>query len=547
MNTSNDGVVRYERPTVYHTLNKEILGRMERNDPSIAGLKIGENMDLMEGVDRVVGECTVLRHLKIELHQSPNDRQCFWYHDFFRGLSRNRSIESLTLVLAYVGASKDIFCNIFHILAPFFEYNRNLRYIHMGGQTHIFKYFASMLSKSNMNCQVQHFSQTLYDGASDEDHAKLISSLNSMPFMSELHLSSSRLGKPGYIELANLLNKWSSKIQYLHMDLEIANECAAILSNALIANNKLIELSLSSNHQVTTASWRTIFKVFLHPTCTLKRLSLQFNHFDDEEVICLGNALAVNRTLKYLDLGFNADITSRGWQGFAKCLRNCDWALEELDFSNCWIDDDGAAAIVNALVGNLSIKKLILDNVSQITSAGWKLIFIVLLNNVPTLEDLVTTIEQEDDPDYIDWMTNMDWTIISRALCDDSNINATYTSNHSFHTIRGTDCDMIDELLPEEILSQLLMNRNEKNKTKVARQKILKQHFSEGNTNIHKFHRMQLTSLPFALEWIGRDKCELSLMYSVVRELPTLFHVSDQEQGQRAKKQRTMSNQRCRD
>ena len=453
MIASNDGVDRYEIPTIdYHTLDEDILGRMERNNPSIAGLTIDDNVDMIEGADRVIGECTVLRHLKIQLRQSPNDMQCVWFHEIFRGLSRNRSIESLTLELLYVGAgaSPDIFHNIFNILAPFFEYNRHLRYIEVLGYTCIFNSFATMMSKSNMNCQVQHFSQVQCFSqvlqTSDEDQAKLINSLNNMPNLSELELSScSRLEKPGCIELANLLNKCSSKIQYLHMEQEIANECAAILSNALITNNKLIELSLSANYEFTTASWLSLFKVFSHPTCALKRLRLDSNGIADEELICLGDALAVNRTLKCLGIGGSLSITTRGWQGFAKCLRNRDWALEELDLSWSVMDDDGAAAIVNALVGNnLSIKKLDLDDIPQITSAGWKFIFIVLLNNVPTLEDLVTTIEQFDleqgdlDPDYIDWMTTMDWTILSRALCDDSSINATHTSNHSFHTIRGT-------------------------------------------------------------------------------------------------------------
>jgi hypothetical protein len=543
MNASNDGVVRYERPTVdYHPLDEEILGRMKRNDPSIVGLIIGENVDLIEGFDRVIGECTVLRHLKIELRQrSPNDRQWLWYQELVRGLSRNRSIESLELRVVNSDACADIAHDTLQILAPFFEYNNNLRDIDLYGCTPIFKSFASMMSQSNMNCQVQKACLVhIRDPTEDEEQAKLIKSLNHMPNLSELHLGSRRLRMPGCIELANLLTNSSSKIQYLDMEQEIANECAAILSNALMTNNKLIELSLSLNHEFTTASWRSVFKVFSQPTCTLKRLTLHSNHFEDEELICLGVVLAVNRTLKYLDLGFNTFITTRGWQGFAKCLRNRDWALEELDLSMCCMEDDGAAAIVNALMGNSSLKKLNLDDIPQITSAGWKFIFIVLLNNVPTLEDLVITIEQ-DDPDYIDWMTNMDWTIISRALCDDSSINATHTSNHSFHTFRGTEGEMIDELLPEEILSLLQMNRNEKNKTKVARQKILKYHFAEGNTNIHTFSRMPLTSMPFAFEWIGRGKCELSLMFSVVRELPTLFHIM-LDQGQHAKKQRCWSS-----
>jgi hypothetical protein len=205
MNTSNDGVVRYERPTIdYHTLDEEILGRMERNDPNIgiAGLKIDDTVTLIEsvGVDRVIGECTVLRHLKIELNRYHKSRQFSWYRELFRGLSRNRSIESLALEFfgAYCAESPDIFHNIFQILAPFFECNHNLRYIRFYGHTPLFKSLPSMMSQSNMNLQVQKVCLVLYHGPTeDEEHAKLIKSLNHIPNLSELHLGGRRLGKPG--------------------------------------------------------------------------------------------------------------------------------------------------------------------------------------------------------------------------------------------------------------------------------------------------------------------------------------------------------------
>lgn len=47
------------------------------------------------------------------------------------------------------------------------------------------------------------------------------------------------------------------------------------------------------------------------------------------------------------------------WQGFSKCMQNTDSVLEEIDLAVCSVDDDGAAAIVDAFVGNSSLKSWI--------------------------------------------------------------------------------------------------------------------------------------------------------------------------------------------
>lgn len=535
----HDVPVRYQRPTLDgHYLDQALISRLERNDPSVDCLNISHrNIGVVRGVGRVIGGNTMLRHLSIDIISHSSDKRIHcWYDELFRGLACNRSIESFTLH----GPAWD--WDIFHILTPFLEHNCNLRYMELGWlHTSLVQSFASILSKSNKTCQqVQYFS--LQDNSSsDESIATLLNSLRNLPNLIELYLGINCLEQMGCIALANLLNSHRSKVRFLDIEDKISNECAIILSNVLATNNKLTEFSLSLN-ELTTESWRTVFKVFSYPTCSLERLCLHSNLFKDDDITSLGDALADNRTLKYLDLGFNTLLTSAGWRGFSKCLRNRNSALEELDLSLCGIDDDGAAAIVNALVGNLTLTKLGLEDIPQISSAGWKFIFIVLLNNVLSLEDLLTTHERggtySSDNDWIDWMENMDWTIISRALCDHSSINATYSSNHAFHTIRGNKGKTLDGLLPDEILFLLIMNRNENNKTEVARQKILKSHFHERNTNIQELTCMPLMIMPFAIEWIGRCSRGFSLMYNFVRQLPSLFVV---HQGPLAKKQKCMS------
>ena len=48
-------------------------------------------------------------------------------------------------------------------------------------------------------------------------------------------------------------------------------------------------------------------------------------------------------------------------------------------------------------------------------------------------------------------------------------------------------------------------------------------HLIGGSTNIQVFVDMTTTMLPSAIEWIGRDKFGFSLMYDVIRAIPTLL------------------------
>ncbi len=65
-----------------------------------------------------------------------------------------------------------------------------------------------------------------------------------------------------------------------------------------------------------------------------------------------------------------------------------------------------------------------------------------------------------------------------------------------------------------------LLQMNEgTNKTEVARQKIIKYHFIEGN-NLHKLVDMGIGLMPRVLEGLGKNG--LNLVYELVRVFPSL-------------------------
>ena len=80
-----------------------------------------------------------------------------------------------------------------------------------------------------------------------------------------------------------------------------------------------------------------------------------------------------------------------------------------------------------------------------------------------------------------------------------------YNSNHALQGVGGNDSN-----LPRDLASHLQLNCNI-NKFEVARQKILKYHFSTGESNVEEFVGMELEVLPRAMSWIGRENDGLAL------------------------------------
>ena len=87
--------------------------------------------------------------------------------------------------------------------------------------------------------------------------------------------------------------------------------------------------------------------------------------------------MAINDTVKSVSLAYSTYITSEGWQRFARCLRNPNIALEELDVRRCrnidgevevGLDDEAANAIGESLAMNTSLKKLDMSNNKNVTS-----------------------------------------------------------------------------------------------------------------------------------------------------------------------------------
>jgi len=209
-----------------------------------------------------------------------------------------------------------------------------------------------------------------------------------------------------------------------------------------------------------------------------------------------------------------------GWRAFASCLRCPDSAVEFLraSDSNAWfleygrtdalLNDDTLGALSESVAMNSSLKELYMDG-SNCSSQGWTWFFCMLRRHTQCSLEVIGLSRDDIDDEG--------WGVLSYVLCDTSSIQRTYTSNHILHKIdlstRPALRDNPDEddpywerenKIPDHVASLLRLN-SERNKTVVARHKILIHHFPSGSTNIQVFVGMSASTLPHAMEWIARD------------------------------------------
>jgi len=109
--------------------------------------------------------------------------------------------------------------------------------------------------------------------------------------------------------------------------------------------------------------------------------------------------MAVNNSLKLksIDISSSELVSSEGWQGFSRCLTAPNYMLEKLDISMCNIDDQGALAIVSALIHLTNFEALNMSSNRLVTAAGWMSCFRLLLDSEFSLKELILNCNSIDD------------------------------------------------------------------------------------------------------------------------------------------------------
>ena len=499
----------------YTSLTPETLMQIKRNNPDVTSLrvKVGDNnigfrlagneeWERDAGVS--IGGNTHLKKLCVELSPMIIEGS---FKSFCKGLSSNRSIETLTFERGY------LFEDTFAILSPFFERNKclsNIEFIGceiIGNGIHLLsKALSNRIHKGSMS-ELKIWSSDISGGA--QATAELMNSLEGCHNLVNLKWAFSNFcGQDAYVALANILQSPLCHLKKLDLSHTIIDDEITILANALRTNK------------------------------TLKLLKLRGCGIRDQSAMALGNALENNNVLKALQLDANLHVTSEGWRRFSACLQNTNSALDRLSIQECSIDDESMAELASALANNSTLKILELCNNSRINDAGWQAFSECLRSPNTALEKVDMTGCKITDEVMILFsealarntrlrelsisdntlLTSRSWASLSNLLCNKSSIESTYASNHTL-------CSLGDHPNPQpaELVSLLHMNANG-NKAEVVRQKILQYHFlSGGDINAEQFIDMEMAVLPHAISWIGRDDIGQPLLYSLFQSMPFLF------------------------
>ncbi|KAK1734341.1 hypothetical protein QTG54_014848 [Skeletonema marinoi] len=176
--------------------------------------------------------------------------------------------------------------------------------------------------------------------------------------------------------------------------------------------------------------------------------------------------------LKNLALSYNDSITAVGLSSLSSLFRSERCSLCNLLLVH--LDDDGAVALANGLIGNKSLKTVEFSR-SGITERGW--------------------------------------TAFSKLLCDTSSVNNTYLSNHTLETLGGYGVHA-----PSDIMKYLKLNRvSQKN---AALRKILDSH---PDIDVEPLFQWKLKCLPLVVRWLESARSYLYLYHVHVRESNEVF------------------------
>jgi len=341
-------------------------------------------------------------------------------------------------------------------------------------------------------------------------------------------------GSNGFLALTNLVSNPSSALEvldfsqddhYIDLDDSMAGKIDGTLAFATaIANNstlKAINFGGCDNF-FTTSEWQIVSSILRHNS--IEELCFREQLIGVEGMNGITQGLTNNTSLKKLNLTECGGVTSDGWIQLSDAIENNPaLPLEGLQISASiiTITSEVTTSIASILIGNESLKELTLGG-------RWDMRDEVLfeLSNALAGNDTLTTLSLGHVNRVIESRIKDDQSaglkVLSRVLCNSSSIDATFRSNHTLAhvSLRLHDDNYRSAVLPTQLADMLRLNGND-NKFEVSRQKILRCHFDECDTQ--EFVDMDLEVLPHVLAWCGRDQRGASLLYRLVQSQASLF------------------------
>ncbi len=542
--------------------NAAILQQLRDNDPTFDFLQIqSEDTIFTNKYDFTVGEEDDLGWLGyfvgnsytlgyLYIHALPEKIGVHRLGAFIEGLNRNQSIQAL-FIWVDLGSG-------FRQMGDFFRNNSSLTELSFDNNMAAIgiesaRSIAFMLSQ----CEQSTLQKISFEesNASDEVLAEIFTAFSTHSQLVELNLGDNNLGREGSVALGNALKACRNpqlEILYLWNN-SIDDEGLRGLVDGMKNCHNLTWLHLSGNSLVTLDGCRSLCTLFQSEHCNLKDLDLSYMNIENDGARAIAQGLVGLNSLERLILSENA-IGDEGARALGAGVANLH-LLEDLDLEGNSIGDLGLQAFAEGLIHCVNLKYLFLSNngtitASRLTSLSTLLqlqpescsLTVISLRDIPFGDDgavaLVDALEGNKsmkklyfDPDSAR-VTSVGWKAFSKLLCDTSSVNNTYLSNHSLEIIGGWN----NEGTPDDV--KVLLDLNKLPFKHVAMHKILKSH---SDFDVELFFEWKLKLLPIAVSWFERVmiladehswisdetseefQCrQLSAMYNFVRGMPLL-------------------------
>jgi len=562
-NVSSDG----EHSGDYYTVggdDETEMNQLENNDPIVREWMLEvDRKDIIrswERMGRAIGQSIQLRTLKIQTPRE-GEIEASQLESFYGEVAKNTSVTNLELWEG-VGSGHTEPCgmgNIPFVILPFLSRHYRLRKFSVCNcflDEKCTRFLVSALSACSSN-YVQQIELRCHRGDS-VFVTEIIQALTK--YRGKLSLGfDEHFGKRFCVALACLLQNPKSKVQNLHFDLDcdMSDEGLANLGRGLVGNRRLKLLSIeSTDADISSTCWAEFLTQSIGNTASsLEELTLSGSYIGGVGLTALGNALLSNNKLRILMLDHIVDdlhpIGAQAWQSFFNPLQNSQSILEELSLVGNEFGDEVVPHLVDALISIDTLKGLNLY-FNRCSRVGLQGISRLLQNPNSHLEELSIGQSDADDTDHnvaIDYshallnntklkqllfcrgmeVTASGWDALADLLCNKSSIDGILDSNHTLEAVRGPRSP------DDRVVSYLELNEKF-NKFEVVRRKIIQYYFINGEANTQEFVDMELGVLPHAMRWTGRNHIGHSLLYQLVRSMPTLFDYESMRAAVRKRK-----------
>lgn len=221
---------------------------------------------------------------------------------------------------------------------------------------------------------------------SDEGMGPILQALSHVTSLRSLNLASNEIGGVAAEELGNYLVRDDCPLQTLtlhHADVDDFEGERFV--NALASNTSLTEVDLSFNKIGSAENLNTVYpdlttateamaELLVLPTCPLRILKLTWNMMRLDSAVQFSQALAVNESLTYLDVSYNAFGNDAGCALGDALLDNK--TIKTLLISNNGLDSKACFTICIGIQENLGLTRCNMDG-NPIGEAGAKALMVL--------------------------------------------------------------------------------------------------------------------------------------------------------------------------